>query len=73
MDQEYTAPTKYWPVNKWPHPWPPAGGLRHLILHADKNGFSKVVKRVGGTVLIDEAAFFTWIEEQNKKEGKNES
>lgn len=55
-----------YPINKWPHPWPPAGGLRHLVFHSKTNGFDKVVKRVGKKVLIDEKAFFEWVQEQNK-------
>ena len=50
------------PVPDWNkhHAWPPVGGLRHLIFYADKNGFDKVIRRVGRRVLIDEAAFFEW-------------
>ena len=48
------------PASAWAehHPWPPIGGLRHLIFFADTNGFDKVIRRVGRRVLIDEAAFF---------------
>lgn len=46
--------------------WPPQGGLRHLIFHADTNGFDRVVRRVGRRVLIDVNAFFTWVESQGK-------
>lgn len=55
------------PVTKWQdhHEWPPLGGLRHLIFHAKENGFDRVVRRAGRRVLIDEAAFFDWLEEQN--------
>jgi hypothetical protein len=37
------------PVTNWSehHPWPPLGGLRHLIFHADTNGFHVVIRRVG--------------------------
>jgi hypothetical protein len=50
------------PVKEWPqeHPWPPEGGLRHLIFHSTKNGFDQVIVRCGRRVLIDEAAFFEW-------------
>lgn len=50
------------PVTEWNahHSWPPIGGLRHLIFHADANGFNQVIRRVGRRVLIDEAAFFAW-------------
>jgi hypothetical protein len=54
------------PVNRWndKHEWPPEGGLRHLIFHADKNGFNKAIVRCGRRVLIDEDAFFKWLDEQ---------
>lgn len=52
------------PVPDWNlyHPWPPQGGLRHLIFHAKSNGFKHVIRRVGRRVLIDERAFFEWVE-----------
>lgn len=55
------------PVTKWNdyHAWPPQGGLRHLIFHASENGFDKVIRRSGRRVLIDEAAFFEWLDHQN--------
>ena len=55
------------PVTRWNdhHDWPPIGGLRHLIFNEKSNGFDAVIKRCGRRVLIDEAAFFLWIEEQN--------
>jgi hypothetical protein len=61
--------TKYIPVPKWNdyHPWPPVGGLRHLINNKNQNGFHKVIKRIGRIILIDEAAFFKWVEDSNKK------
>lgn len=59
--------TRLIPVNKWNeyHQWPPVGGLRHLIFYGKTNGFDKVTRRCGRRVLIDEAAFFQWMEEQN--------
>ena len=55
------------PATQWNehHQWPPIGGLRHLIFNAEKNGFKKVIRRCGRRVLLDEAAFFAWLEEQN--------
>ena len=55
------------PVTAWPqhHAWPPLGGLRHLIFHAKSNGFDSVIRRAGRRVLIDEAAFFQWVETQS--------
>lgn len=56
--------TRLIPASDWNkhHQWPPIGGLRHLIFNAGKNGFDAVIRRVGRRVLIDEAAFFTWID-----------
>lgn len=54
------------PVTQWHehHPWPPIGGLRHLIFFSKTNGFNQVIRRVGRRVLIDEAAFFEWASKQ---------
>ena len=62
MTHEQT--TKLIPVTDWGkhHPWPPVGGLRHLIFHSKANGFDKAIRRIGRRVLIDEAAFFEWAE-----------
>jgi hypothetical protein len=63
---ESTSP-RLIPATKWNeyHAYPPIGGLRHLIFHAKRTGFEKCVKRIGKRVLIDEAAYFKWVEEQN--------
>jgi hypothetical protein len=55
------------PLTQWPsfHAWPPMGGLRHLVFHAKTNGFDSCIRRVGKRILIDEAAFFTWVDAQN--------
>lgn len=57
---------KYIPVPDWGkhHEWPRVGGLRNLIFNRHKNGFDRVIRKVGKRVLIDEAAFFVWVEEQ---------
>lgn len=61
--------TRYIPIPKWPehYDWPSISGLRHLIFYEQTNGFHKVVRRVGRRVLIDEQAFFAWVEELNNK------
>ena len=61
------TPTRLIPLTDWPkiHPWPKLGGLPHLVFNARENGFDRVIRRVGRRVLIDEAAFFAWVEEQN--------
>ena len=55
------------PLTKWNdyHPWPTVAGLRHLVFHEHSNGFSTCVRRVGRRVLIDEAEFFRWTDDQN--------
>lgn len=60
---------QYFTVSQWAneHKWPPVGGLRHLIFNAEANGFNKVIKRVGRRVLIDEKAFFDWVDSQGAK------
>lgn len=63
--------TKIIPLTEWNkhHSWPPIGGLRHLVFHEKSNGFGQVIRRVGRRVLIDEAAFFEWVEQQSIKNG----
>ncbi len=55
--------TRLIPVTDWNifHPWPPLGGLRHLVFNEATNGFAAVVRRCGRRVLIDEQAFFDWV------------
>ena len=57
------------PLTDWPdyHPWPPIGGLRHLVFFENQNGFSKVVVRVGRRVLLKESEFFKWANNQKKE------
>ena len=64
--QETKSITRLIPANDWHkhHPWPPIGGLRHLIFHANSNGFQTAIRRIGRRVLIDEAAFFEWANTQ---------
>ena len=72
MFEEGKILTRLIPVPKWNnyHQWPPVGGLRHLIFNARFNGFESVIKRAGRRVLIDEQAFFKWIEKKNPTEGR---
>lgn len=62
-----TQKTRLIPLTKWSkyHSWPPNGGLRHLVFKEESNGFDKVIRRVGRRVLIDERAFFAWVESKN--------
>ena len=73
MGSELKAPSarrRLIPVTHWNryHVWPPIGGLRHLIFNAKRNGFERCLRRVGRTILIDEAEYFDWVDQQNKKE-----
>lgn len=38
------------------------GTVRWWIYHANSNGFSKVIIKIGGRVYIDKSAFNTWLE-----------
>ena len=60
--------TRLIPVSDWEnyHAWPPIGGLRYLIFNSKSNGINKAIRRVGRRVLIDETAFFQWVEESNR-------
>lgn len=64
-------PTRYIPVPSWNnyHEWPALGGLRSLIFNKHKNGFDRVVKKIGKRVLIDEAAFFEWVASKGNQQG----
>lgn len=67
-----STPTRLIPVPNWNdyHDWPPPGGLRYLIFHADTNGFAPAFKRVGRRVLVDEAEFFRCIERNQQSRGR---
>lgn len=60
---------RFIPVTQWKnhHSWPPIGGLRHLIYEREENGFEKVLKRPNHVWLIDEKAFFKWVEDRKFK------
>jgi hypothetical protein len=55
------------PLVEWPkhHPWPPVGGLRHMVFHGEDTGFSRVIKKCNRRILIDEKKFFEFVEEKN--------
>lgn len=65
MNTQVNTINRFIPVTEWKnyHPWPAIGGLRHLIFNSDTNGFNKVIVRAGRRVLIDEKAFFEWLDE----------
>lgn len=51
------------PVTKWNqyHQWPRVNGLQQLIFHADAINFKNVIVHVRCHILIDEVAFFDWL------------
>jgi hypothetical protein len=63
-----TSSTRLIPVTQWNehHQWPSQSGLRYWIFNAKTNGFDSVIRRVGRRLLIDEAAFFEWVNTQQK-------
>lgn len=48
------------------HPDPSPAALRWLVF-TNKDGFESCVVRRGKRVLIDEAAYFEWLDKQNEK------
>jgi hypothetical protein len=54
-------------ISEWSkfHSWPSESGLRNIIFKKHENGFDKVVRKVGKRVLIDEDAFFRWVENKD--------
>jgi hypothetical protein len=70
-EKSLATATRYIPLTQWNkhHPWPTTGSLRWLVFNAKTNGFDRVIKRVQHRVLVDEAAFFAWVESQNQGGG----
>lgn len=58
---------KYIPVSKWEdyHDWPTIPSLRWMIHNKERNGIGPCIKKVGGRVLVNEEAFFKWVESQS--------
>lgn len=63
-----TAPRSLMTVKQFNKKYPsfPIGGLRHLIFYAETNGFSRVIRRIGRRILIDEDDFFLWVDGEKK-------
>lgn len=62
MSQSNT--NRYIGLTDWPkyHPWPKVGGLRNLMVKAKSTGFDKVIRKIGGKIVISEKDFFEWID-----------
>ena len=54
------------PLTAWPsqHIYPPLEQLRALVFNSKTNGFERCIRRVGKRILIDEAQYFNWVDEQ---------
>lgn len=70
MSHENAQGTRYIPLTEWNkhHPWPPIGGLRHLVFHERTNGFDRVIRRIGRRVLIDERRFHEWVDQKGRSQ-----
>ena len=55
------------------HPAFSEASLRYHIFYEEKNGLNLALKRVGRKILIQEDAFFVWIDslQGNSNSGKN--
>jgi hypothetical protein len=55
-------------VKQWLNKYPaiPEGGIRHLIFTNKDNFNSRVVKKLGRKILLDEQAFLSYIDEHSK-------
>jgi hypothetical protein len=55
--------SKLIPLTKWHlyHSWPSIGGLRHLVANAKAKKCTKMFVKAGGRWLINEDAFFAWV------------
>lgn len=48
-------------------PFVSQSSLRWMIFNAEKNGFSKVIKRIGAKILINANLFEDWLKEINQE------
>ena len=71
MTNSETSQNRLIPVTKWGkyYDYPTTGAWRQLIFRNKNHIVERVIKRNGGRILIDEAAYFNFIEAINQKEG----
>jgi hypothetical protein len=67
--QQETVSRKMFTVEEWAekHKHPPENTIRRLIFNADKNGFNRVIRRIGRRIYLYETEFFEWLDEQNAR------
>jgi len=58
---------KYIALQDWDkhHDFPKMVHFRKLLQSASKNGLDKVVRKIGGLIVIKEEEFFEWVEKQS--------
>ncbi|MEN9450062.1 MAG: hypothetical protein RJA83_676 [Pseudomonadota bacterium] len=57
---------KYIALQDWDkhHDFPSIKHFRKLLQSASRNGLDKIVRKVGGLIVIKEDEFFEWVEQQ---------
>ena len=68
MPKSHTPKMNLIPLYKWEenHSWPNTKQLRYFMRKDECQFNAKCVKRVGSRILIDETAFFDWVEFVNR-------
>lgn len=63
---EDTAKRRLIPLTRWNdyHPYPSVSALRALVFNSKTNGFDKVIRKVGKRILLDETAWFQFVDNQ---------
>lgn len=69
MEGYVNSPTRFLTIRQWVETYQgiPEGGIRHLIF-TNKDFCSRVVKKVGRKILLDEQAFLAFINDQVKED-----
>lgn len=69
--EETTGAPRLIPLSDWPrhHPWPPLGGLRHLMFNRESNGFQSAFIKCGRRVLVNESEFFNAVAQNGGRRG----
>lgn len=68
MIENHQSPKNFVTIKQWLQKYPaiPEGGIRHLIFTNKDNFNTRVVKKIGRKILLDEQAFLNYINEHPK-------
>ena len=68
MSTTFNHPKSFLTLKQWLEKYKaiPEGGIRHLIFTNKDNFNSRVVKKLGRKILLDEQAFLSYIDEHSK-------